>query len=96
MTIQYYVGNKELSFAEFEKIKKEQLELGHGIAGTKEVDGYPEYTLDNGTVIRGNKLGEFNRMQGGEVMEEWLAGTENEWSQGEPMHEGKADFFCKA
>ena len=56
----------------------------------------PEYELKNGDVIRGDKQGGFNRMEGGEPQERWSVGTVNQYSQGEAMGTGDVAFFMPA
>lgn len=96
MTDKYYVGMVEVPREEFEEKKKQELAAGHGVTGTQQVDGHPEYTLEDGIVIRGDDEGGFNRMEDGKPQEAWLAGTVNVWVQDEPTDQGKLEFFCKA
>lgn len=79
----------------YEATKAQELAAGNGIKSTEEVDGLPQYTLKNGTVIRGNGQGGFNRVEDGKTMEAWMPGTENEWIQQEPTDLGEAQFFYK-
>lgn len=96
MTIKYYLGMEEVPRSVYEVAKANALEAGEGIKSSEVVDGLPEYTLENGTVIRGNGQGGFNRVDDGQVLEPWIPGTENEWIQQEPTDVGQADFFCRA
>lgn len=96
MTDKYYIGMTEVPYAEYQEKKEQELAAGHGIEKTAEVDGRPEYTLKDGTVIQGNGEGGFNRVADGQVEEAWRAGTVNEWIQGEPTMDGSLEFFCKA
>lgn len=96
MEIKYYIGTNEVSMAEFEGAELQAKKDGRIITGRGEEDSYPIYTLQNGTVIRGDKKGEFNRMENGQVMEPWLLGSMNEWVQGETTDQGKGIFFVKA
>lgn len=95
MEVRFYLGFKQVPEAEFIDKKQDAIAQGNTIAGSETVDGYKEYTLTNGTVIRGNKEGGFNRIEDGKIMEPWQVGTENEWIQGESTDYGKADFFFK-
>lgn len=95
MTVKYYLGMEEVPYETYQQVKKQELEAGHGLKSSKEVDGYPEYTLEDGTVIRGDKKGNFNAVVDGKLEGEWMPGTENEWAQGEPLDIGEADFFFK-
>lgn len=95
MTIKYYLGMEEVPRDVFENVQKKELAEGNGIKSTTEVDGLPEYTLENGIVIRGNGNGEFNRVVDGKLEEAWMPGTENEWIQQEPTDFGEAAFFYK-
>lgn len=95
MTDKFYLGTQEVSRDEYEARKKEELAAGHGIKSSEEVGGYPEYTLDNGTIIRGDKEGFFNRVEDGQLMEIWMPGTVNVWVQQEQTDDGHADFFFK-
>ena len=96
MTIKYYLGMDEVPRSLYEATKTKELAAGNGIKSSREVDGAPEYTLENGIVIRGNGQGGFNRVENGKLMEAWIPGTANEWVQQEPTNTGQADFFCKA
>lgn len=95
MDIKYYLGMQEVSYQEFQEKKKEELEAGHGIKSSQMVDGYPEYTLEDGTVIRGDKDGQFSEVVDGKLEGSWMPGTENDWAQGEPMDVGEGVFFFK-
>lgn len=96
MTIKYYLGMEEVDPGEYQAVKTKALAEGCGIKSTQEVGKLPEYTLENGIVIRGNGDGGFNRVEGGKLEEEWVPGTENEWVQAEPTNIGEAQFFVKA
>lgn len=93
MTIKYYLGDEEVPYDVYQAEKTKAEDQGRTIKSSEVVDGYPTYTLVNGTVIRGDKQGSFNRMENGEVMEKWMPGTANEWIQQEPTEIGEVDFF---
>lgn len=94
MNIKFYIGDNEVTPEEYQEIKTTELAAGNGIKASREADGLPQYTLENGTIIRGDGQGGFYRYEDGEKKEEWVPGTENEWIQQEPTDIGKADFFC--
>lgn len=96
MEIKYYIGMKEVSMVEFEEAEKQAMKDGRIIKSSKTVDTYPTYTLENGTVIRGDKEGGFNEMVDGNVGPKWNVGTMSEWIQGENTDIGKGIFFVKA
>lgn len=95
MDVKFYLGFKQVPETEFLAKRDEAIAEGNTIASYETVDGYKEFVLANGTIIRGNKDGGFNRIEDGKIMESWQVGTENEWIQGEPSENGKADFFFK-
>lgn len=95
MTIKYYLGMEEVPRDVYEQAKTAALAAGNGIKDVTQADGLPEYILENGTVIRGNGNGGFDRMVDGQPEEAWMPGTENEWVQQEPTDEGEAQFFFR-
>lgn len=95
MVTKFYLGYTEVPEDKYEETKAAALRDGNGIAGRREVDGKPEYTLANGTVIIANGDAGFNRVENGELKEQWQVGTANEWAQGEPLGTGRAEFFFK-
>lgn len=95
MEIKYYIGMKEVSMAAFEKAEKEAMADGRMIKSTATVDGYPTYTMENGTVVRGDKKGGFNVMLDGKVGPSINLATMNEWVQDEPTDVGKGMFFVQ-
>lgn len=95
MTIRYYLGMEEVPRDVYEQAKEQALADGNGIKSTTEADGLPEYILENGTVIRGDGNGGFNRVEDGQLEEAWMPGTANEWIQQESTDVGKAQFFFK-
>lgn len=95
MTTKFYLGYTEVPEDQYEQAKEAAIREGNSIAGRREVDGRPEYTLANGTVIIANKDAGFNRVENGELKEEWQVGTANDWAQGESLGTGRAEFFFK-
>lgn len=93
MTEKYYIGFNEVSHDEFSAAQREAEQEGNVIVESNRNDGFPEYDLRNGTVIRGDNKGAFNRIEDGEKKEEWQVGTINQWVQGEQSGEGQAVFF---
>lgn len=85
----------EVSMAEFEAAELQAKKDGRIIRSREDVDSYPTFTLENGTVIRGDKEGGFNRLADGEAEEKWELGSMNEWVQDEPTNVGKGIFFVK-
>ena len=75
------MGFQEVPFGEFQDARAKAEEKGYTVAAEREENGYPEYELKNGDVIRGDKQGGFNRMEGGEPQERWSVGTVNQYSQ---------------
>ena len=96
MTEKYFLGFQEVPFGEFQDARAKAEEKGYTVAAEREENGYPEYELKNGDVIRGDKQGGFNRMEGGEPQERWSVGTVNQYSQGEAMGTGDVAFFMPA
>lgn len=96
MEIRYYIGMNEVSMSDFEEAEKQAMKDGRIIKSSEVVDTYPTYTLENGTVIRGDKNGAFNEMVDGQVGPKWNLGSMNEWVQGENTDVGKGIFFDKA
>lgn len=96
MTEKYYIGFDEVSYAEFGVAREQAEQDGTTIASSDRSGKFPEYTLANGTVIRGDDRGGFNRIENGEKKEAWSVATINEWVQGESAGTGKAIFFIPA
>ena len=95
MEMKYYMGFNQVPYAEFQAEKEKAVAAGNVIESKSTVDGYPQYTLENGIVIRADRQGGFKRVEDGQLKEAWQVGTENEWIQGEQSDFGKADFFFK-
>ncbi|MBD5560061.1 MAG: hypothetical protein HDQ87_06865 [Clostridia bacterium] len=93
MEIKYYIGMNEVSMSAFEDAEKQAIKDGRTIKSSSMVDTYPTYTLENGTIIRGDKNGGFNEMVDGKPGKKWDLGTMNEWVQGESTNQGKGMFF---
>ncbi|MEA5002631.1 MAG: hypothetical protein VB081_03950 [Christensenella sp.] len=93
MTTKFYLGYTEVPEDVYEQAKLKAIQEGNEIAGEQEVDGKPEYTLKNGTIIIANRDAGFNRVENGELKEAWQVGTANNWAQGESLGTGKAEFF---
>ena len=96
MTEKYFLGFREVSYEEFQEERAKADEKGYTVAVEREENGYPEYELQNGTVIRGDRQGGFNRMEDGKPKEKWNVGTINEYSQGEATGTGNVAFFMPA
>lgn len=96
MEIKYYIGMDEVSMSDFEEAEKKAMEDGRIIKSSEVAGSYPTYTLENGTVIRGDKNGGFNEVVNGSVGPKWEVATVNEWVQGENTDVGKGVFFVKA
>ena len=95
MTIKYYMGFEEVPYDVYQAEKEKAEAEGNVLASKGKAEGFPEYTLKNGTVIRGNRDAGFNRIEDGKRMEEWQVGTADEWAQGESLGTGEVDFFFR-
>lgn len=93
MTEKYFLGFEEVPYGKFQTMRENAEEKGYMVVAERKENGYPEYELQNGTVIRGDKQGGFNRLENGKPQEEWNVGTVNQYAQGESMGTGDVIFF---
>lgn len=96
VTEKYFLGFEEVPYGKFQEMREFAEEKGNVVVAERKENGYPEYELKNGTMIRGDKRGGFNRMENGMPQEEWSVGTVNQYAQGESMGTGDVLFFMPA